>query len=55
MNIEISEKQLKFIKKVAQMVIDNSLKELRVLASTEWGLGEMDEINEVESIDKNCY
>lgn len=52
MNIEINEKQLKVIRKIAQMVIDNSLKELRILADTEWGLGEMDEINEVESIDK---
>jgi hypothetical protein len=52
MNIEISEKQLKTIKKLAQTVIDNTLNDLRYLAENEWGLGEMDEINEVESIEK---
>jgi hypothetical protein len=52
MNIEINEKQLKIIQRVTQQVIDSTLNQMRELADTEWGLGEMDEINEIQSIDK---
>jgi hypothetical protein len=51
MKTEITNKQLELIKSNIQDVINTSLDAIRK-ESEEWGLGEMDEINELESIDK---
>ncbi len=51
MKTEITNKQLEVIKTNIQEVINGSLDAIRK-ESEEWGLGEMDEINELESIDK---
>lgn len=51
MKTEITSKQLKLIKNNIQDIINGSLDVIRK-ESEEWGLGEMDEINELESIDK---
>lgn len=51
MKTEITNKQLKVMKTNIQEIINGSLDAIRK-ESEEWGLGEMDEINELESIDK---
>jgi hypothetical protein len=51
MNIELTEKQIEKLKIVIQKSIDSELNRLRT-ESQEWGLGEMDEIYEIESVDK---
>lgn len=47
----IDEKQLKKTKNLIQGLINSKLDSLRE-ESEEWGIGEMDEIHEVESVDK---
>lgn len=51
MKTEITDKQLEVIKNNIQDIINSSLDDIR-RESDEWGLGEMNEIYEVESIDK---
>jgi hypothetical protein len=51
MNIVISTEQLLKLKKLIQEIMNTELKMLRE-ESEEWGLGEMDELNELESIDE---
>lgn len=51
MKLIITESQHKKMKSIIQDLIDGALNELRE-ESEDWGLGEMDEIDEVESIDK---
>lgn len=52
MKIIISENKVESLKKIAQDLIDNELNNLRIMSDEEWGMGEMDEIEEVSSIDK---
>jgi hypothetical protein len=52
MKFIISENKIEPLKKIAQGLIDNQLKNLRIMSDEEWGLGEMDEIEEVSSVDK---
>lgn len=52
MNIKLSDKQLSSIKKIAQVAIDGAMDNLRRISDEDWGLGEMDEIDEVASVDK---
>jgi hypothetical protein len=52
MKFIISENKVKSLKQIAQYLIDNELNNLRIMSDEEWGMGEMDEINEVSSIDK---
>ena len=47
----IDEKQLEITKNLIQGLINSKLDSLRE-ESEEWGLGEMDELHEVESVDK---
>lgn len=51
MNVEITEQQLDKLKVIIQNIIDSELNSLRE-QSEEWGLGEMDELHELDSIDK---
>ena len=51
MKIVITESQQEKMKSIIQDLIDGSLNELREM-SDDWGLGEMDEIDELEAIDK---
>jgi hypothetical protein len=51
MKYEITEKQLEKLKKVIQGFIDSALDSLRKM-SEDWGLGEMDEYDEVRSVEK---
>lgn len=51
MKTEITDKQLEVIKNNIQDIINSSLDDIR-RESDEWGLGEMNEIYEVESINK---
>lgn len=51
MNIEITNKQLEKLSIIIQGLIDSQLNIIRV-ESEEWGLGEIDEYNEVSSVDK---
>lgn len=51
MKTEITDKQLEVIKNNIQDIINSSLDDIR-RESDEWGLGEMNEIYEVDSIDK---
>lgn len=51
MKVEITNKQLEKIHKIIQGLIDSELNSLRE-ESEEWGLGEMDEIDEISSINK---
>ena len=51
MKILISESQQEKMKSIIQDLIDGALNELREM-SDDWGLGEMDEIDELEAIDK---
>lgn len=52
MRIIITESKIGELKNLAQEVLDDELNNLRQMADIEWGLGEMDEINEVESVEK---
>ena len=52
MKIIISENKVESLKQIAQDLINNELNNLRIMSDEEWGMGEMDEINEVSSIDK---
>ena len=52
MKIIITESKVGQLKSLVQEIIDDELNYLRQEADEEWGLGEMDEINEVESVDK---
>jgi len=51
MKVEINDNQLEKIHKIIQGLIDSELNSLRE-ESEEWGLGEMDEIDEISSINK---
>jgi len=51
MNIEITDKQLDKLSSIIQGLIDSQLNIIRE-KSEEWGLGEIDEYNELSSIDK---
>jgi hypothetical protein len=51
MKYEITEKQLEKLKKVIQGFIDSALDSLRKM-SEDWGLGQMDEYDEVRSVEK---
>ena len=51
MKFIITENKVESLKQLIQSLIDNELNNLRVM-SEEWGLGEMDEIEEVSSVDK---
>jgi hypothetical protein len=51
MKYEVTEKQLEKLKKVIQGFIDSALDSLRKM-SEDWGLGQMDEYDEVRSVEK---
>jgi len=51
MNIEITDKQLAKLKESIQTFVDYALNGIRE-QSEDWGLGEMDELDEINSIDK---
>jgi hypothetical protein len=51
MKVEINDKQLEKVHKITQGLIDSELNSLRE-ESEEWGLGEMDELDEINSVDK---
>lgn len=51
MNIEITNKQLEKLSIIIQGLIDSQLNIIRE-ESEEWGLGEIDEYDEVNSVDK---
>ena len=50
MKVEITDKQLKVLKLYIQEAIDSELSNIK-LESEDWGLGEMDDIDELESIE----
>ena len=52
MKFIISENKVESLKKIVQNIIDDELNNLRVMSDEEWGMGEMDEIEEVSSVDK---
>jgi len=52
MKIIITESKVGQVKNLVQEIIDDELNNLRQEADEEWGLGEMDEINEVGSVEK---
>jgi hypothetical protein len=52
MKIIISENKVKSLKQISQDLINNELNNLRIMSDEEWGLGEMEEIEEVSSVDK---
>jgi len=51
MKYVINQKQLEKTKNLIQQLIDSELDSLRT-ESEEWGMGEMDELHEIQSIDK---
>jgi 5-methylcytosine-specific restriction endonuclease McrBC GTP-binding regulatory subunit McrB len=51
MKIIISENKIEQLKIFVQEILDDELNNLRQMADEEWGLGEMDEINEVSSVE----
>jgi hypothetical protein len=51
MDYVVTEEQINSLKKHIQNLIDYTLNSIRE-QSEDWGLGEMDEIEEIESIDK---
>jgi len=51
MKYVINQKQLEKTKNLIQQLIDSELNSLRT-ESEEWGMGEMDELHEIQSIDK---
>jgi hypothetical protein len=52
MKFIISENKVESLKKIVQNIIDDGLNNLRIVSDEEWGMGEMDEIEEVSSVDK---
>ena len=52
MKFIITENKIESLKQIVQGLIDDELNNLRVMSDEEWGLGEMDEIDEVSSVDK---
>jgi len=52
MKILISENKIEQLKIFVQEILDDELNNLRQEADEEWGLGEMDEIDEVSSVEK---
>jgi len=52
MKIIITESKVGQVKNLVQEILDDELNNLRQEADEEWGLGEMDEIDEVSSVDK---
>jgi hypothetical protein len=52
MKFIITENKVESLKQISQDLINNELNNLRIMSDEEWGMGEMDEINEVSSIDK---
>lgn len=52
MKFIISKKKIELLKQIVQGLIDDELNNLRVMSDEEWGLGEMEEIEEVSSVDK---
>ena len=50
MKVEITDKQLTVLKLYIQEAIDSELSNIK-LESEDWGLGEMDDIDELESIE----
>ena len=52
MKIIITESKVGQLKTLLQEILDDELNNLRQEADEEWGLGEMDEINEVGSVEK---
>jgi hypothetical protein len=52
MKFIITENKIESLKQLVQGLIDDELNNLRVMSDEEWGLGEMDEIDEVSSVDK---
>jgi hypothetical protein len=52
MKIIITENKIEQLKIFVQEILDDELNNLRQMADEEWGLGEMDEIDEVSSVDK---
>ena len=52
MKIIITESKVGQVKTLVQEILDDELNNLRQEADEEWGLGEMDEINEVGSVEK---
>jgi small-conductance mechanosensitive channel len=52
MRIIITESKIEQLKNLAQEIIDDELNDLRQMSDLEWGMGEMDEINEVESVEE---
>jgi hypothetical protein len=51
MKIVITESQHDKMKSIIQELIDSALNEIRE-ESDDWGLGEMDELDEIEAVDK---
>ena len=51
MKVVITQEQKNKLEKIIQRIIDSELDNIRK-ESEEWGLGEMDELHEIESIDK---
>ena len=52
MKIIITESKVGQIKTLVQEILDDELNNLRQEADEEWGLGEMDEITEVGTVEK---
>ena len=52
MKILISENKIEQLKIFVQEILDDELNNLRQMADEEWGMGEMDEIDEVSSVEK---
>jgi hypothetical protein len=51
MKILISENKIEQLKIFTQEILDDELNNLRQMADEEWGMGEMDEIDEVSSVE----
>jgi len=52
MKIIITESKIEQLKSFLQETIDAELENVRYEAETEWGLGEMDELDELNSVDR---
>jgi hypothetical protein len=52
MKIIITESKIEKFKTLSQEILDDELNNLRQMADDEWGLGEMAEIDEVESVEE---
>jgi hypothetical protein len=52
MKIIITESKISQLKSFLQETIDAELENVRYEAETEWGLGEMDELDELNSVDR---